>query len=205
MKTSQTLAAGVDIIGNRYYLCLLDSDGKHPRYYRGRVDTPFAQNKLIAYLNPDYRVVIVESSLSLVLLSFLPSERVVIKEEGEHYRVWQKAGIERGNEMARFAALLLYDELVGPKPLSEKEKRELMASEWERTTADVERIERARKIISEIQSGKESSTHYSEALRLVQQAEERPRPLAIEEPEYTIDPGDNSFLAKVARAFAKKR
>lgn len=205
MKSSKTRAAGVDIVGNRYHVCVLDEDGKHPQYYRDRVDTPFAQNKLIGYLKPDYCVVIVESSLALILLSRLGAQRVVTKEEDEHYRVWEKAGIKRGNAMARFAALLLYEELVDPKALSVKEKNELMATAWERAIADVARVERARQIIDEIRRGNESPKHFSEALRLVQQSEESAQASAVAEPEYPIDPDDDSFLAKVARALAMKK
>lgn len=205
METINALAAGVDIIGNRYHVCLLDREGKHPRYYHGRVDTVFAQNKLIAYLSPSYSVVIVASSLALILLSRLGEGRVTIKEEDEHYRVWQKAGITRGDAMARFAALLRYEQLIGPKELSQKEQHELLATEWERTLARVARIERAHEIIDEFHSGNDSPAFYDEALRLLQQAQEDSLPTTIEESEYTIDPDDHSFLAKVVRALSKKR
>lgn len=205
MENTNTLAAGVDIIGTRYHVCLLDPEGKHPRYYHGRTDTVLGQNKLIDYLSPLYRVAIVESSLALILLSGLGEERVTIKEEDGHYRVWQKAGIARGDAMARFAALLLYEQLIGPRELGEAEKRELMATEWERALARVERIERAGQIIGEIQGGNESPKFYNEALRLLQQAEEDRPVKETAEIEYPIDPDDDSFLAKVARALAKKR
>ena len=205
METINTLAAGVDIIGNRYHICLLDGEGKHPRYYHGRVDTAFAQNKLITYLSPSYSVVIVESALALILLSRLGEWRVTIKEEDEHYRVWQKAGITRGDAMARFAALLLYEQLIEPKQLTEKEKRELLATEWERTLARVARIERAHEIITEIQGGNSSPALFDESMRLLQQAQDDPLAAEIEEPAYTIDPDDNSFLAKVVRTLNRKR
>lgn len=205
MKNNQARAAGVDLVGNRYHVCLLDQDGKHPRYYRGRVDTPFAQNKLIDYLAADYHVVVAGSSLALILLSRLGDGRVVIKEEEGHYRVWEKAGIKRGNAMARFAALLLHDELVGPKSLTEKEKQELMERAWEGAIADVARIERARQIIDEILDGDTSSTHYAEALRLVHQSQQHPLIGGTTEVEYTVDVNDTSFFAKLVRALGAKK
>ncbi|MCK9548393.1 MAG: hypothetical protein M0Q37_07785 [Sphaerochaeta sp.] len=205
MEKTKILTAGVDIIGTRYHVCLLDQEGKHPRYYHGREDTQSGQNKLIAYLGPHYRVVIVESSLALILLFRLQEGRVTIKEEGEHYRVWQKAGIARGDAMARFAALLLYEQLIGPKPLTEKEERELLAAEWERALADVARIERAGQIIGEIHGGNESPKLSAEALRLLQASQGPSSSSGVEAPEYAIDSDDNSFLAKVARALAKDR
>lgn len=205
METIKTLASGIDIIGKRYHVCLLDGEGKHPRYYHGRVDTVFAQNKLIGYLSPSYSVLIVESALALILLSTLGERRVTIKEEDEHYRVWQKAGIARGDAMARFAALLLYEQLIAPKQLTEKEKRELLATEWERTLARVSRIERAHEIIGEIQGGNNAPALYDESLRLLQQAQDDPLAAEIAGPEYSTDPDDNSFLAKVVRALSKKR
>lgn len=202
MKRMQTYAAGVDVIGDRYHVCLLDAQGKHPRIYHGRVDTVHGQNKLVTYLNPEYVVVVAYTDLVSLLVRALGEERVFIKDERQEYTVWERAGIKRGDAMARFAARILYEDLLEPRELTEQERRQVMSAEWERVQADVARVERAQQIIAQIMGGNGSGKLYAEATRLMAASESD----VIDqiEPVYEVDEGDQSFLAKLARALKAK-
>ena len=112
METIKTLASGIDIIGKRA-ICLLDGEAStRATIMDGWI--PSLHRTSSSVTSPSYSVLIVESALALILLSSLGERRVTIKEEDEHYRVWQKAGIARSDAMARFAALLLYEQLIAP-------------------------------------------------------------------------------------------
>lgn len=200
MSTQTFLISGVDIIDDRYHLCLLNEEGKQPRYYRGRVDTAAGQDKLLEYLGCDYQVVIIESPLALMLLAHLGAERVAIAKEGEHYGIWQRAGIERGNAMARFAASLYYDSIFEPPPLSDREFRLLLLAEEERINQAFLRVRKAQTLMEEILRGEAPSDALQQAISLM---EEEPilDPLASE--AYRWESDEHSFIARLVEALKK--
>ena len=100
METEPRETVGVDIVDTRYVMCILDSRGMDPRYYRGRVDTPLGQANFFSKVG-ERDVIMPSSSLAVLAMKLLKEPRLVVKAEEEHYAVWAAAGIERGERMAR--------------------------------------------------------------------------------------------------------
>jgi hypothetical protein len=202
MEQAETWVAGVDIIDNRYFLCLLDKDGKHPRYYRGRVDTAGAQQKLYRYLGSSYTLVIVDSPLALGALSILGKARVVIKDADEHYGAWERAGIKRGNSMARFVALLYREQLIGPKPLTPAQERAFLLEEAKKMEQMLNRFDQATALTQDILGGNPPSKAYEKALALMDDhppAQDKGNDSVQPEPEAE----DRSLFALLLRALKK--
>ncbi|MGE4453491.1 MAG: hypothetical protein AB7D92_03065 [Sphaerochaeta sp.] len=130
MNNQGTGYAGADIIGKRYVLCVLDKDGMHPIYARGRADTTKGREKFFKTIPDDARLMIVASELAVLALHLLGDERVIIQEEVDSYAIWEKAGIERGERMANFAAKLLHTGGT-QSTLGEKQKLQLLALQGE--------------------------------------------------------------------------
>ncbi len=104
MKSTEIGFAGADIIGKRYVLCVIDHEGKHPRYARGRSDTVKGREKFFATIPPETPLMIVESELAVLSLHLLGESRVYIQKETEGYAVWERAGVNRGERMAIFCS-----------------------------------------------------------------------------------------------------
>lgn len=116
---------GVDIIGNRYVLCSLDGQLKHPRYARGRTDTPKGQRKFFSCIGEEAKVIICEGELASLALMILGKDRVCIQEEKSSYSLWHAAGLERGEATAYFAAKNV-SSIIGPVDLNEVQKLKIL-------------------------------------------------------------------------------
>lgn len=137
MKSTEIGFAGADIIGKRYVLCVIDHEGKHPRYARGRSDTVKGREKFFATIPPETPLMIVESELAVLSLHLLGESRVYIQKETEGYAVWERAGVNRGERMAIFAAKLLYS-TSQQIPLTERQQLKLLEIQGR----ELERIQR---------------------------------------------------------------
>ena len=104
MQDQKTSSVGVDIQDNRYIMCILNPEGKSPSYALGRVDTPKGQEKFFSKIPSQAKVLLPSSEFASLVYHHLGDQMVLIKDETEYYCTWEKAGIQRGDPMARFAA-----------------------------------------------------------------------------------------------------
>lgn len=201
METQQRQVVGVDIVGNRFSLCILDEDGKHPRYYSGRVDTPLGQahffNKVGAM-----KLVIPSSDLAILALKLLDNSQVVIKDEQEHYAVWAAAGIERGRRMARFAALQLYRGSDSSISITQKQEEQLMLLQDAELASLLSVVETSQQIAQDVLQGRADGKTYTKALVNEVKSGQDPVIGTAREKERGVSPfadDDTSFLASAYR------
>jgi len=204
MSNIETGFAGADIIGNRYVLCVIDHEGKHPHYARGRCDTVKGREKFFASIPPHTPLMIVESELAVLSLHLLGEASVFIQKEREGYAVWEKAGVQRGERMANFAASILHTTST-QIPLTEKQQLQLL----EMQGRELERIQRitdsSLSIIGKIQDESATDADVSQAFeneyqsrvgQLMAETEESEEPSPFAE-------DDASFLAELYRLLEK--
>jgi hypothetical protein len=164
MQKQQLEKVGVDVIENRYVMCVLNPWGKAPRYARGRVDTPKGQEKFFAKLPSQSKVLMPSCDFSAMVYHRLGEDRVVLKDAQEYYMIWQEAGVKRGEPMARFAAKILFD-LYQETTLSEQEIRTLFAEQ----EVELQRIkqigESAQAIIENVLKNRASGKDFKQALK----------------------------------------
>lgn len=163
MKSTEIGFAGADIIGKRYVLCVIDHEGKHPRYARGRSDTVKGREKFFATIPPETPLMIVESELAVLSLHLLGESRVYIQKETEGYAVWERAGVNRGERMAIFFAAKLLYSTSQQIPLTERQQLKLLEIQGR----ELERIQRitdgSLSIIEKIQEGSATEADVSQA------------------------------------------
>lgn len=201
MEEEQKAIVGVDIVDNRYVLCILDFQGMHPRYYKGRVDTSRGQAHFFAKAG-NGALIIPSGNLAVLALKHLGEKQVVIKDEKEHYAVWAQAGIERGQRMARFAALLLYAERCTSDLLCEKERMQLLLLQEAEIARLLAVVQTSQLIQTTVLNGNADDKTYSKAVRNEQNSRQD---LVITgdvsklESTSPFADGDTSFLAKLYR------
>ncbi len=204
MNDTETGYVGVDIIGDRYVLCVLDYEGMHPHYARGRCDTVKGREKFFDSIPLGALLMIVESELAILSLHLLGESQVFIQQESQGYAVWEKAGIQRGERMANFAAKVLHS-TSKQMPLTEKQQLQLL----EMQGREMERIQGitdgSLSIIEKIQDGSATDADISKAFENEYQSRvghylvetkknEEPSPFAED---------DESFLAELYRLLKK--
>ncbi|HNZ95371.1 MAG TPA: hypothetical protein PKN79_06115, partial [Sphaerochaeta sp.] len=108
MSDNKKPVAGVDIVDRRYVVCLLNEEGKAPRYYSGRSDTPSGQEKFFSLIE-GRTVVMPPDPISTTAVHRFGEAAVSIDRGYEAYRI---SGIKNGKRMARFVALLAFHQGV---------------------------------------------------------------------------------------------
>ncbi|NCC63866.1 MAG: hypothetical protein EOM15_04345 [Spirochaetia bacterium] len=164
MQKQQWEKVGVDVIENRYVMCVLNPWGKSPRYARGRIDTPKGQEKFFSKLPSQSKVMMPSCDFSAMVYHKLGEDRVVLKDAQEYYRIWQEAGVKRGEPMARFAAKILF-ELSQETILGEKEIRALFAEQELQMQRIKEIGESSQAIIENVLNNRASNKDFKQALK----------------------------------------
>ncbi len=202
MEINQKETVGVDIVENRYVICLLDGRGMDPRYYKGRVDTPLGQANFFSKVGPR-RLIMPSSSLAVLAAKLLDSAQLVVKDELQHYGAWEAAGIQRGERMARFAALLLYRIDYPSDALTDKQKNELMVIQDAELAFLLAVAEASQGIAQEVLSGQADDKTFAKALANEAKSRQDPNmqveiPKPLQKSPFSDD--DTGFLAMVYRA-----
>lgn len=166
MQTNTCMYAGLDQVGKQYVLCLLDEKGQSPHYYQGRSDTKKGQEKCLSLLESPCKVLSASTPFGLLLLATFGEEKLTLKSEDEHYAIWQRAGVERGRKMARFAALLLFSAAQSPKNLDERERNHLLAMQGEEMEALQHIGDESQQALDTLLAGVEERGVVDKALRL---------------------------------------
>lgn len=197
MQTNSYMYAGLDEVGKQYVLCLLDERGKSPHYYQGRSDTKKGQEKCLALLKAPCKVLAASTALGLLLLTTFGEEKLMLRSEDEHYAIWERAGVERGRKMARFAALLLFSSFQSPKILDEREKNHLLAMQGEAMESLRLLGDESQHALSSLLAGKEESSVVDKALRL--EVKSRQDGIAVPEQVHTASPikEEDSFFSRL--------
>ncbi|MBI9096327.1 MAG: hypothetical protein JEY71_15785 [Sphaerochaeta sp.] len=207
MNTSKTQEfVGVDLIGNRYVMCILQSDTSSPSYCSGRNDTEGGQLKFLSRMTEESELLIPDSPLAIRALLLFGEERVHIASMGSLWSAWERAGVKRGSAMAKFAALYLAQESLPPLKLSKEQKAQIYADH----ALELEQIQRigsdASRIGEAVLSGTATSKDFDVAVRNEYQSGIKPSSTSKEEVLIPLfDEDDQSFLAQLYKSLEKIR
>lgn len=195
---------GVDLVGNRYVMCIMRSDKSNPRYSSGRNDTEGGQLKFLRKLPPESEVLMPDSPLAIRALLLLGEERVHIASMGSLWSAWERAGVKRGNPMARFTAIYLVEESLPPLKLTKQQLLQIHA-DHALELAQIKRIgSDASRIALAVLNGEATSRDFDQAVRNEYQSGIKPTSGVMEEREAPqCDEDDNSFLAQLYRSLDK--
>ncbi|ADY13496.1 hypothetical protein [Sphaerochaeta globosa] len=205
MKEEHDETGGVDIVDDRYVLCIVDNQGMHPRYYRGRADTPLGQANFFGKVG-QAPLLMPSGDLAALALLRLGEEQVVIKDESEHFAVWAAAGVKRGQQMARFAALQLFAKHHPSDSLSEKDTQHLFLLQDAELTALLSVVETSQTLAEAVLGGVGDATTYSKALRNEEKSRQDPvigKTIPNQREASLFSEDDTSFLAKLDRELKK--
>lgn len=205
MKEEHDETGGVDIVDDRYVLCIVDKQGMHPRYYRGRADTPLGQVHFFDKVG-QAPLIMPSGDLAALALMRLGDEQVVIKDESEHFAVWATLGLERGQQMARFAALQLYAKHHPSDPLNEKDTQHLFLLQDAELSALVSVVETSQTLTEAVLGGVADDTTYRKALRNEEKSRQDPvigKTIPNQKKVSLFSEDDTSFLAKLDRELKK--
>ncbi|MGH0053506.1 MAG: hypothetical protein ACQ5SW_08985 [Sphaerochaetaceae bacterium] len=201
MKKQPTGYAGADIIRDRYVVCVLDEEGKHPHYAKGRCDTLKGRQKFFSNIPPNTPLMIVESPLAVLALHLLGAALVVIQKEREGYAVWEKAGIKRGERMANFAANVLFT-TSQEIPLTEKQEHQLLAMQGREMETLQSITDGSNRIIDRILEGSATEADIKQAFENEYQSRVGQYLIDKEEdnvPNVSFAEDDESFFASLYR------
>lgn len=197
---------GVDLVGNRYVMCIMRPDKSSPVYSSGRNDTEGGQLKFLKKLHQDSEVLIADSPLAIRALLLFGEERVHIASMGSLWAAWERAGVKRGKAMARFAATYLIDEGLPPLKLTREQLAQIHAdhalelAQIKRIGSDASRIGEA------VLNGTATSRDFDIAVRNEYQSGIKPSSGTVEEVFIPLfDEDDESFLAQLYRSLEKIR
>ncbi len=202
MEQKLVSVVGMDIQAQRYSMCILNKAGKQPRYYHGRVDTASGQKKFFSLLPDDSVALLPSSPLATLALHTLGEQRITIKDAELDYAIWERAGIERGEPMARFAALVLRSVCFPPTEMTVAQQLELFAYQ----AKELQRIKdignRSQQLAGQVLERKAGMQDWDAALKLEQDSK---KVLLMDEadpkdPELPLfNEQDTSFLAQLYR------
>ena len=180
MEQTITRWAGVDIVDQRYVVCLLNEEGKNPKYYSGRSDTANGQEKFFS---------LIEGRLG--------SDRVIINRE---YEAYYASGIERGERMARFVALICFHGEVGASNLTAKEEKELLSQQQAELDSLITFADEVGPLMERLLNGSASPKDVERMIQLEAQSRYPTTtvtpPLVVEE---LLDPKEDTFFARLFR------
>jgi len=197
---------GVDLVGNRYVMCILNPDKSNPRYSSGRNDTEGGQLKFLSKITGESEILIPDSPLAIRALLLFGEERVHIASMGSLWSTWERAGMKRGSAMAKFAAIYLIEEGLPPFKLTKEQKAQIYADH----ALELEQIQRigtdASRIGKAVLNGSATSKDFDVAVRNEYQSGIKPSSRSKEEVLIPFfDEDDESFLAQLYRSLAKFR
>ncbi|MDY0287580.1 MAG: hypothetical protein RBR15_02005 [Sphaerochaeta sp.] len=197
---------GVDLVGNRYVMCIMRPDKSSPVYSSGRNDTEGGQLKFLKKLHQESEVLIADSPLAIRALLLYGEERVHIASMGSLWSAWERAGVKRGNAMARFAATYLIDESLPPLKLTREQLAQIHA-DHALELAQIKRIgSDASRIGGAVLNGTATSRDFDIAVRNEYQSGIKPSSGTVEEVFIPLfDEDDESFLAQLYRSLEKIR
>ncbi len=207
MKTLRTEEyVGVDLIDNRYVMCILQADKSNPSYARGRNDTEGGQLKFLGKLTQNSEVLIPDSPLATRALLLFGEDRIHIASMGSLWSTWERAGVKRGSAMAKFAAIYLAQQRIPAMKLTKQQKAQIYADhalelEQIRTIGDD-----ASRIGEAVLKGTATSKDFDVAVRNEYQSGIKPSSTSKEEVRVPLfDEEDESFLAQLYRSLEKIR
>lgn len=198
---------GVDLVGNRFVMCIMQADKSNPRYRSGRNDTEGGQLKFLKTLPEGSEVLIADSPLAIRALLLFGEERIHIASMGSLWSTWERAGVKRGTSMARFAAIYLIEESLPPLKLT-KEQIEQIHRDHALELEQIKRIgSNAARIGLAVLNGEATSKDFEVAIRNEYQSGIKPSSGKVkeEEREPLFDEEDDSFLAQLYRSLEKIR
>ena len=207
MNTKKTEEfVGVDLVGNRYVMCILSADKSNPSYSSGRNDTEGGQLKFLRKIPESSEILIPDSSLAIRALLLYGQERVHIVSMGSLWSTWERAGVKRGSAMAKFAAVYLIEEGLPPLKLTKEQKDQIYADH----ALELEQIQRigadASRIGEAVLNGSATSKDFDIAIRNEYQSGIKPSSESKEEVVVSpFDEDDESFLAQLYRSLEKVR
>ncbi|NBK20514.1 MAG: hypothetical protein EOM68_00595 [Spirochaetia bacterium] len=207
MNTKKTEEfVGVDLVGNRYVMCILTSDKKNPTYASGRNDTEGGQLKFLAKLTETSEILIPDSCLAIRALQLFGEERIHIASMGSLWSAWERAGVKRGEAMAKFAAIYLIEESLPPLRLTKEQKAQIYADH----ALEMEQIQTigtdASRIGEAVLKGTATSKDFDIAIRNQYQSGIKASSGSKEEVLVPLfDEDDESFLAQLYRSLEKIR
>lgn len=195
---------GVDLLGNRYVMCILNPDKGNPSYSSGRNDTEGGQLKFLSKVTGDSEILIPDSSLAVRALLLLGEQRVHIASMGSLWSTWERAGVKRGNAMAKFAAIYLIEESLPPLNLTKEQRNQIYADH----ALELEQIQSigsdASRIGEAVLNGSATSKDFDVAVRNEYQSGIKPSSSNKEEVHVPLfDEKDESFLAQLYRTLRK--
>ena len=197
---------GVDLVGNRYVMCILQADKSNPSYVSGRNDTEGGQLKFLSKIHSESELLIPDSPLAIRALLLFGEERVHIASMGSLWSTWERAGVKRGSSMAKFAAVYLAEESLPPLKLTKEQKAQIYADH----ALELEQIKRigtdASRIGEAVLNGSATSKDFDIAVRNQYQSGIKPSSGSTEEVLIPLfDEDDESFLAQLYRSLEKIR
>jgi|GEM_PF-614959 len=207
MNTKKTEEfVGVDLVGNRYVMCILNPEKSNPRYRSGRNDTEGGQLKFLSRISEASELLIPDSPLAIRALLLYGEQRVHIASMGSLWSTWERAGVKRGRAMAKFAAVYLIEESLPPLQLTKEQKAQIYADH----ALELEQIKRigddATRIGEAVLNGTATSKDFDVAIRNQYQSGIKPSSGSKEEVLVSIfDEDDESFLAQLYRSLEKVR
>jgi len=197
---------GVDLVDNRYVMCILNPDKSNPRYSSGRNDTEGGQLKFLSKIPEESELLIPDSPLAIRALQVFGEECVHIASMGSLWSTWGRAGVKRGPAMAKFAAVYLIEERLPPLKLTADQKAQIYADH----ALELEQIQRigtdASRIGEAVLNGTATSRDFEVAVRNEYQSGIKPSSGSKEEVLVSpFDDEDESFLALLYRTLEKIR
>lgn len=197
---------GVDLVGNRYVMCILQPDKSNPRYFSGRNDTEGGQLKFLAKLGEDCELLVPDSPLAVRALLLFGEERIHIASMGSLWSAWERAGVKRGNAMAKFAAIYLIEESLPPLKLTKVQLDQIHADH----ALELEQIKRigsdASRIGEAVLNGSATTKDFDLAVRNEYQSGIKPSSASKAEVIVPLfDEEDESFFAQLYRSLEKIR
>lgn len=197
---------GVDLVGNRYVMCILTSDKSNPTYFSGRNDTEGGQLKFLGKVTEASELLIPDSPLAIRALLLFGEERVHIASMGSLWSTWERAGVKRGSAMAKFAAVYLIEESMPPLKLTKEQKDQIYADH----ALEMEQIQSigsdASRIGEAVLNGTATTKDFDIAIRNEYQSGIKASSGSKQEVRVPLfDEDDESFLAQLYRSLEKIR
>ncbi|MDT4762747.1 hypothetical protein [Sphaerochaeta sp. PS] len=196
---------GVDLVGNRFVMCTLKADRSNPRYSSGRSDTEGGQLKFLAKLSDEHEILIPDSPLAVRALELL-GERVHIASMGSLWTAWERAGVKRGQPMAKFAAIYLIEECLPPQVLTKAQIQQIQANHALELVQIMRIGDDSQRIGQAVLNGSATEKDAKLAIQNEYQSKIKPSSMGTVETYVPLfDEEDDSFLARLYRALEKLR
>jgi hypothetical protein len=142
----------------------MDLKGKDIHYYSGRIDTIGGQEKFLSKLSADTIALIPDCSLGVRAYELFP-DQVAIFPTSLFWDTWEKAGVKKGEPLARFAAEFLLKEKLPSIELTEKQKAQILIDQ-QRVLEQIQRIgDSSQQIMEKIAKGSKDPDLCTQAMQ----------------------------------------